>query len=139
MKNYGDELRYRRDRAGLTLRELAQLIDTSPTYVTDFENAKKSNPPEPAAMQRIATALDWPVIDQLAAWGYAVGGKPAQSAKDDLNPFPAGDRRRRIFEKIEWGNPLLLALINDLLDFTNRDRTSETSSLEQSTDDFAAS
>lgn len=125
MKNYGAELRYRRDRAGLTLRDLAQLIETSPTYVTDFENAKKSNPPDPIAMQRIATVLDWPVIDQIAAWGYQINTTP-QNAPPERNPFPVGDRRHELFDKIDWSDDRLLLLIDDLLAFLRRSRDAGT-------------
>lgn len=119
MKHYGDELRYRRGRASLTIRELAQRIDTSPTYVTDFENAKKSNPPDPPTMHRIAEALNWPVPDQLSAWGYATRPHPAGSPG---NPFPPGDRRRDVFDAIDWENDQLLVLIDDLLAYLGRNR-----------------
>ena len=119
MKHYGDELRYRRGRASLTIRDLAQLIDTSPTYVTDFENAKKSNPPDPPTMQRIAAALNWPVSDQLSAWGYADRGQPTGSPG---NPFPSGDRRRDLFDAIDWDNEHLLVLLDELLTFLHRSR-----------------
>lgn len=69
---YGEELRRRRDRRELTVRDLGRLIDRSPTFVTDFEINKKSNPPEPEMMSRLESVLGWAVADQLSAWGYQI-------------------------------------------------------------------
>lgn len=97
MKLYATELKRRREEAGMTTRRLGDRIDRSSTFITDFELAKKSNPPEPLMMKRLAEVLDWPVIDQLQAWGYPVEGPPQTIA----NPFDRDDPRYAFVETIK--------------------------------------
>jgi transcriptional regulator with XRE-family HTH domain len=94
MKRYAEELKARRDAARMTVRQLGTAIGKSNTYVVDFENQRKSNPPEPEPMRRIGEVLGWPIADQLAAWGYALDGVPAQDDQAPIVEFT--DRLRRI-------------------------------------------
>ena len=94
MKTYARELKQRREAAGLTTRRLGDRIDRSSSFVTDFELARKSNPPEPEMMRRLADALNWPVADQLRAWGYPVETGPVTLE----NPFDRNDIRWRVVE-----------------------------------------
>ena len=96
MNTYADDLKQHRERANLTVRELAAAIDRSTTFITDFELRKKSNPPEPAMMERIAQVLRWPVSDQLQAWGY-----PLDAAENRANPFARDDPRYAFVETLQ--------------------------------------
>lgn len=73
MLRYAEELKRKRQIAGLTLRQLASQVDRSPTLLNDFELGRKSNPPDPDLMASIAAALDWPERSQLEYWGYDMG------------------------------------------------------------------
>jgi transcriptional regulator with XRE-family HTH domain len=92
---YGAELKKRRDDKRLTTRELGDRIDRSPTFITDFEIGRKSNPPEPEIMLRLDDVLGWPVIDQLSAWGYKVTDDPPVVR---ANPFEQFDLRWHVVE-----------------------------------------
>lgn len=97
MKTYATELKRRREAAGMTVRVLGDRIDRSATFVTDFELARKSNPPEPQVMTAFANVLGWPVSDQLRAWGYAIEGPPQAL----VNPFHRDDIRFRVVEAMK--------------------------------------
>lgn len=138
MKRYGQELKQRRELADLTTRQLGDLLGKSGTYVTDLENAKKSNVPDPDAMLLIEQVLHWPVPDQLTAWGYISSMELAIPASGITNPFPRGDRRHQLFDKIDWENDYMLAIIDDLLNFTRRIRvTTDSGETEQETNEIA--
>ena len=47
-------------------------------------------------MERIASALHWPVSDQLQAWGYAL-----DSAENRANPFDRDDPRWHYVETLK--------------------------------------
>jgi transcriptional regulator with XRE-family HTH domain len=106
MNSYAVELKLRREREKMTVRDLAAAIDRSTTFVTDFELRKKSNPPEPEMMRRLGEALRWSVDEQLQAWGYELS-LPASSTVDptpafpDTNPFPLNDLRWKIVVKMQ--------------------------------------
>lgn len=97
MNSYGRELKRRRDAASMTVRALGDLIERSGTFVTNFELGRASNPPEPEMMRRLAEALDWPVSEQLRAWGYAVDAAPVAL----VNPFPPEDIRWKLVEAMK--------------------------------------
>ncbi len=103
MKDFGIALRQKREAKGLTVRGLGQLIDRSPTYVNDFEIAKKAYPPDPEMVRRLADALDWPVAEQLMALGYLDRG-------DSLvgNPFEVTDPRWKIVEALRDNDPFVV-------------------------------
>jgi Helix-turn-helix. len=96
MNTYGDELKRRRDAKKWTVREVASLVDRSPTYINDFEIRRKSNPPEPEMMRRLAEVLNWPVVEQLRDWGYAIG-----DAEQRANPFERDDPRWHYVETLK--------------------------------------
>jgi transcriptional regulator with XRE-family HTH domain len=94
MKRYAQELKARREAARMTVRQLGEAIGRSNTYVVDFENQKKSNPPEPEPMLRIGEVLGWSVAEQLDAWGYPLDAVPAHDDQAPVVEFT--DRLRRI-------------------------------------------
>ena len=108
MRGYAAALKMRREHAKLTVRELSGLIGRSTTFVTDFELRKKSNPPEPDMMRRLAQVLNWSEDEQLRAWGYQLGGDEQRG-----NPFPLDDPRWPLVEKVK-----LLSVGDPGADFT---------------------
>ena len=96
MNGYATALKARREQANLTVRQLSERIERSTTFITDFELRKKSNPPEPEMMERLAAALNWPVVEQLRDWGYAIG-----DAEQRANPFERSDPRWQLVEKLK--------------------------------------
>jgi transcriptional regulator with XRE-family HTH domain len=85
MNGYATVLKARREQHKLTVRQLAERIERSTTFITDFELKKKANPPEPEMMRRLAQALNWSVDEQLREWGYELS---ASEAPQRGNPFP---------------------------------------------------
>ena len=96
MNGYATALKARREQANLTVRQLSERIERSTTFITDFELRKKSNPPEPEMMERLAAALNWPVVEQLRDWGYAIG-----DAEQRANPFERDDPRWHYVETLK--------------------------------------
>src|SRR4051794_12722360 len=90
MNGYANVLKARREQHKLTVRQLAERIERSTTFITDFELKKKANPPEPEMMRRLAQALNWSVDEQLREWGYELA---ASDEPQRGNPFPPSDPR----------------------------------------------
>jgi transcriptional regulator with XRE-family HTH domain len=97
MNSYAHELKARREQARLTAKTLAERIERSQTFVTDFELKKKANPPEPEMMRRLAQVLNWSEDEQLRAWGYELGKEQANRG----NPFPPSDPRWTLIIKLQ--------------------------------------
>ena len=97
MNNFASDLKTRREQRRLTVRALGDLIERSPTYIVDFELRKKSNPPEPEMMRRLAKVLNWSEDEQLRAWGYELSSNEDRRG----NPFPPNDPRWRIVVKLQ--------------------------------------
>jgi transcriptional regulator with XRE-family HTH domain len=98
MNNFASDLKTRREQARLTVRALGDLIERSPTYIVDFELRKKSNPPEPEMMRRLAKVLNWSEDEQLRSWGYELS---ASEAANRANPFPPSDPRWQLIVKLQ--------------------------------------
>jgi transcriptional regulator with XRE-family HTH domain len=100
MNSYANELKARREQARLTAKTLADLIERSQTFVTDFELRKKANPPDPEMMRRLAEVLNWSEDEQLRSWGYTLSGED-----DRANPFTLDDPRWHIVEQLRRIEP----------------------------------
>jgi transcriptional regulator with XRE-family HTH domain len=96
MKRYAEELKARRDAARMTVRQLGEAIGRSNTYIVDFENQRKSNPPEPEPMRRLGEVLGWSIAEQLAAWGYGLDDVTSYS-----DPAPIVEFTERL-RRIQW-------------------------------------
>lgn len=84
MKTYGAELRRRIDTKGMTARTLAEKLGKSTSFISDLENGRKANLPDAWVLRAFSRELDWPVVDQLLAFGYL---EPDDlSAPDDAVP-----------------------------------------------------
>ena len=56
-KTFGDLLRATRVAKGYSLRKFAELSDTSPTYLSQIEQAKNERPPAAQRVRRMAELL----------------------------------------------------------------------------------
>jgi transcriptional regulator with XRE-family HTH domain len=108
MKQYAEQLKARREAARMTVRQLGEAIGRSNTYVVDFENQRKSNPPEPEPMRRISEVLGWSPAEQLAAWGYALD---TVQTHDDPAPIVEFTERLR---RVRW-SPEREAIVRNVL------------------------
>jgi transcriptional regulator with XRE-family HTH domain len=91
MNGYATVLKARREQHKLTVRQLAERIERSTTFVTDFELKKKANPPEPEMMRRLAQALNWSVDEQLREWGYELSARKSPTGATRFRrAIPAG-------------------------------------------------
>lgn len=57
-KTFGQILREKRVAKGYSLRKFAELIDVSPTYLSQVEQGKVESPPTADRLKRMATVLD---------------------------------------------------------------------------------
>lgn len=56
-KKFGQVLRERRTAKGFTLRKFAELVDVSPTYLSQVEQDKVESPPTVERLMRMADVL----------------------------------------------------------------------------------
>lgn len=96
MNRYAAELKKRREDSGMTVRVLAERVGRSATFIADFENKKKSNPPEPEMMDRLAGVLNWSSAEQLEAWGY--NGLTGEKPNDD----PTVSEIISLVRQVDW-------------------------------------
>jgi hypothetical protein len=99
---------------------LAERIERSQTFVTDFELKKKANPPEPEMMRRLAQVLNWSEDEQLRSWGYELSASEAanRGATRSRRAIPAGTlivKLQRIDIK-EPGADFVVKAMGQLLD-----------------------
>lgn len=57
-KRFGDVLREKRVAKGFSLRKFAELIDVSPTYLSQVEQSKVERPPTAERIRKMAQYLD---------------------------------------------------------------------------------
>lgn len=65
--NTGDNIRFIRQKKGMTQKELAEKLGKTPQYISKIESSE--NPPKMKTLQSIADALDVQLIDVL--FGYS--------------------------------------------------------------------
>ena len=70
MTSLGIAVRERRVLLGLTLTALAERVGCAKSYLSQMETGVRENPPKPAMLRRLESALGWPTgkLDELAAW-----------------------------------------------------------------------
>lgn len=60
----GQIVRSHRERKGYGLRQVARLVELSPSYLSAIEHDKNLGSPSPDAAQRIFSALEVPINDR---------------------------------------------------------------------------
>lgn len=68
-KTFGDLLRATRVAKGFTLRKFAELVDVSPTYLSQVEQGKVERPPTAERVRAMATALGQNADEWIAMAG----------------------------------------------------------------------
>ena len=87
-KTFGDLLRATRVAKGYSLRKFAELSDTSPTYLSQIEQAKNERPPAAQRVRRMADLLG----QDGAEWVALVGRIPddvTEIIKSEPQAMPA--------------------------------------------------
>jgi transcriptional regulator with XRE-family HTH domain len=82
-KTFGDLLRATRVAKGYSLRKFAELSDTSPTYLSQIEQAKNERPPAEERVRRIAELLG-----QDADEWVALAGRVPEELTDIIKKEP---------------------------------------------------
>jgi len=82
-KTFGDLLRATRIAKGYSLRKFAELSDTSPTYLSQIEQAKNERPPAEERVRRIAELLG-----QDADEWVALAGRVPEELTDIIKKEP---------------------------------------------------
>ena len=82
-KTFGDLLRATRIAKGYSLRKFAKLSDTSPTYLSQIEQAKNERPPAEERVRRIAELLG-----QDADEWVALAGRVPEELTDIIKKEP---------------------------------------------------
>ena len=82
-KTFGDLLRATRISKGYSLRKFAELSDTSPTYLSQIEQAKNERPPAEERVRRIAELLG-----QDADEWVALAGRVSEELTDIIKGEP---------------------------------------------------
>ena len=80
---FGDLLRATRIAKGYSLRKFAELSDTSPTYLSQIEQAKNERPPAEERVRRIAELLG-----QDADEWVALAGRVSEELTDIIKGEP---------------------------------------------------
>lgn len=83
MDNLGSRLKDIRLKAGLTLRELARMVDVSPSFVSQIENGKSQ--PSVATLYAFAKLLDVSVDDLFEARPVPAGPNPSADGGGGLS------------------------------------------------------
>ena len=82
-KTFGDLLRATRIAKGYSLRKFAEISDTSPTYLSQIEQAKNERPPAEERVRRIAELLG-----QDADEWVALAGRVPEELTDIIKKEP---------------------------------------------------
>lgn len=97
MNAYGVELNKRIAAKGLSAQVLAKRIGKSSSFVSDLGLGKKVNIPEARVLRIFERDLDWPMVDQLVAFGYLETGEVG-----DKNDPPIVRELTMLMRKVEW-------------------------------------
>lgn len=120
VKNFGIHLKAARERAGLTLSELGKIVGYSNPYLSQIESGKRSNPPAPELIRKIADALpdvSYGGLLEIAGYHELAKNEKIRSAyedfKDELDDFEIDinvlHEKVRVIDEITDINNLLLS------------------------------
>lgn len=124
MKTFGAELNKRIATKGVAVQALAKRIGKSPSYISDLGSGKKVNIPEPRVLRVFESDLDWPMVDQLVAFGYLESGEVG-----DQNDPPAIRELTMLMRQVNW-RPVYQGIARDMLhSFVANDRLLESESV----------
>ncbi len=82
-KSFGTYLREKRVAKGYSLRKFAELVDVSPTYLSQVEQGKVDKPPTAERVRRMAELLG-ENVDELSA----LAGRMAEDLPDIIKQQP---------------------------------------------------
>ncbi|MGG2075697.1 transcriptional regulator [Lysinibacillus irui] len=120
VKNFGIHLKAARERAGLTLSELGNLVGYSNPYLSQIESGKRSNPPSPELIRKFSEVLpdvSYGGLLEEAGYHELAKNEEIRSAyedfKDELDDFEIDinvlHEKVRVIDEITDINNLLIS------------------------------
>jgi transcriptional regulator with XRE-family HTH domain len=119
-QKFGALVRQERMAKKIGLREMAKMIDVSPTYLSKVE-LDQFSPPAEDKVRKIAKCLDHDV-DELLAKANRVSSDITDIIKNNASEVAAGLRHWNIYSKTAPGRMSKSCNVSEYLDFAGRHR-----------------
>ena len=97
IRAFGEFIAYHRYAKGITVRRMAEIIGTSPSYYSDIERGRR-NPPDSEAMDKLITALNLSEEEQVKF--YDLMGKAREEVSPDLPEYIMKNEEVRVALRI---------------------------------------
>lgn len=85
MMNFSKYMKELREARNLSLRDAAKLANVSNAYLSLIETGKRSNPPSPKILQKLAQVYRVPYSDLMIEAGYLELRNPKEKLKADVD------------------------------------------------------